>query len=154
MSTLSAESVIWTHESICWFNFTQHASQCSYFIRACAALETLHRRHYTTPCLYKNLHSKLHLAPKIWGNSYLPGLRALISSLRLEIPGVINSHICFIQLILMTPLSPAGQCTVCFFVTPGSAVAPDNSPPSASLTVFTFVPYSISLIELHPSGLS
>lgn len=144
MSTLSTESVIWTHESICWFNFTQHASS-----------QVLHHIHYTAPCLYENLHSKLYLAPKIWGNSYPPGLRALmISSLRLEIPRIINSRICFMQLTLMAPLSPEGQSTVYFFVTPGSAVAPDNSPPSASLTVFTFVPYSVSLIELHPSGVS
>lgn len=115
MCTLSAESVIWTHESICWFNFTQHASS-----------QVLHHIHYTAPCLYENLHSKLYLAPKIWGNSYLPGLRALmISSLRLEIPGIINHRICFMQLTLMAPLSPAGQSTVYFFVTPGSAVAPD-----------------------------
>lgn len=55
------------------------------------------------------------------------------------------------QLTLMAPLSPEGQSTMYFYVTPGSAVVPDNSP--ASLTVFTFVPYSGSLIEFHPSVL-
>lgn len=57
------------------------------------------------------------------------------------------------QLTLMAPLTPDGQSTMYFYVTPGSAVVPDNSPPSASLPVFPFVPYSVSLNELHPSGL-
>lgn len=49
---------------------------------------------------------------------------------------------------MMAPLSPAGQSTMYVYITPGLAVVPDSSPPSASLTVLKCVPYSVCLVEL------